>query len=220
MYNKLELLIDDFYKNYYKVEAINLSLVIKCLTTTELHIIECIGMDKLTIKDLSEKLGITMGTMSVALNKLEEKNFINRIRSNKDKRKVYVSLNKKGKIAYAYHGNYHETILEKLTETIDKEKLQIFTEIFEELLNNLKSMKLNLEPENLNNFSIGDYVEITEIRGNSVIRVSMSENNIQLKKIIKILDIHQDLIRIMLDKKEKLISKEQAKYIYGIKREI
>ena len=39
MYEKMELIIDNFYKTYYKMEEINLSQAIKCLTNTELHII-------------------------------------------------------------------------------------------------------------------------------------------------------------------------------------
>ena len=35
MYEKIESLLDDFYKTYYKIEEINLNQVIKCLTTTE-----------------------------------------------------------------------------------------------------------------------------------------------------------------------------------------
>ena len=42
MYEKIEYLLDKFYKTYYKIEEINLNQVIKCLTTSELHIIEAI----------------------------------------------------------------------------------------------------------------------------------------------------------------------------------
>lgn len=219
MYNKMEEIIDKFYKTYFKIEEINLSQVIKCLTTTELHIIECIGQDKITIKDLSEKLGITMGTTSIAINKLEEKNFITRNRSKKDKRKVYVSLNKKGKIAYNYHGNFHTSTLEKVTKNIPKDKLEAFIDIFEEILENMKNLKLNLEPEDLTHFKKGDILEVAELRGNSVIRLALSEIGIGLKSIIEILDIHNDSIRIKLNGFEKLISKDQALYIYAIKKE-
>ena len=81
MYDKMELIIDNFYKTYYKMEEINLSLFIKCLTTTELHIIECIGLEKITIKELSNRLGITMGSTSAALSRLEDKKFVNSSRS-------------------------------------------------------------------------------------------------------------------------------------------
>ncbi|WP_066899422.1 MarR family transcriptional regulator [Streptobacillus notomytis] len=219
MYNKMELLIDDFYKTYYKMEEINLSLAIKCLTTTELHIIECIGLEKITMKELSTRLGITMGTASIAINKLEEKKFINRTRSKVDKRKVYVNLNKKGQIAYNYHGNFHATTLEKVTKNIPENRLNIFLETFEELLNNLKSLKLNLEPEDLTHFNIGDKLEVSEVKGNSVIRLSLSEMGIQLKTSIEILDIHKDSIRIKINNSEKLISKDHALYVFALKKE-
>ncbi|CAM3190849.1 MarR family winged helix-turn-helix transcriptional regulator [Streptobacillus ratti] len=219
MYNKMEILIDDFYKTYYKMEEINLSLAIKCLTTTELHIIECIGLEKITMKELSTRLGITMGTTSIAINKLEEKKFINRIRSKVDKRKVYVSLNKKGQIAYNYHGNFHTTTLEKVTKNIPEDKLNVFLETFEELLNNLKSLKLNLEPEVLTHFRVGDKIEVSEVKGNSIIRLALSEMGIQLKTFIEILDIHKDSIRIKIHDNEKLISKEHALYVFALKKE-
>lgn len=219
-YEKMELIIDSFYKTYYKVEEINLNLVIKCLTTTELHIIENIGLNTLTIKELSEKLGITMGTTSVAINKLEDKGFITRNRSKSDKRKVFVSLNKKGKIALNYHGNFHTTTLEKVTKNIPSEKLNCFLETFEDILKNMKSLKLNLEPESLLNFSKGDIVEVSEVKGNSVIRLALSELGIQLKTVIEIVDIHNDSIRINTNGHEKLISKDQALYILCLKKEI
>ena len=118
MYNKIENLLDQFYKTYYKIEEINLNQVIKCLTTTEIHVIEAIGQDKITMNELAEKLGITMGTASIAINKLNEKQFIERIRSDEDRRKVFVKLSKKGEMALNYHGNFHSTILEKITENI------------------------------------------------------------------------------------------------------
>ena len=51
MYEKIENLLDKFYKTYYKIEEINLNQVIKCLTTSELHIIEAIGENKITMND-------------------------------------------------------------------------------------------------------------------------------------------------------------------------
>ena len=47
MYEKIENLLDNFYKTYYKIEEINLNQVIKCLTTSELHIIDQLEKMKL-----------------------------------------------------------------------------------------------------------------------------------------------------------------------------
>ena len=95
MYEKIENLLDKFYKTYYKIEEINLNQVIKCLTTSELHIIEAIGENKITMNELSDKLGITMGTASVAVNKLTDKQFLERSRSDADRREVFVELTPK-----------------------------------------------------------------------------------------------------------------------------
>lgn len=219
MYDKMELIIDNFYKTYYKMEEINLSLFIKCLTTTELHIIECIGVEKITIKELSNRLGITMGSTSAALSRLEEKKFLNRTRSRTDKRKVYVNLNKKGLIAYNYHGNFHTTTLEKVTKNIPQEKLEDFMNTFQEILDNLKNLKLNIEPEDLTKFSKGDILEVSEVKGNSVIRLAISEIGLQLKSTLEIIDIYKDSMKIKLNGHEKLLTKEQALYVFATKKE-
>lgn len=43
---------------------------------TELHIIESIGNESLIMNELSDKLGITMGTATVAISKLSDKGFV------------------------------------------------------------------------------------------------------------------------------------------------
>ena len=141
MYSKIESLLDEFYKTYYKIEEINLNQVIKCLTTTELHVIEAIGEKSITMNELAEKLGITMGTASVAVNKLTDKYFIERSRSDDDRRKVYVQLSKKGLIAFKYHGNFHSNILEKITTKIPQKDLDTFIKVFEAIVDNLNKVR-------------------------------------------------------------------------------
>ena len=113
MYLEIEALLDEFYKTYYKIEEINLNQVIKCLTTTELHVIEAIGEESLTMNELADKLGITMGTASVAVNKLTDKYFIERNRSESDRRKVFVQL-------------WLTNIMETFIQTFLKKSLQKF----------------------------------------------------------------------------------------------
>ena len=42
---RVNLVIEDFYKLFYETENLALKQGIKCLTTTELHVIEAIGID-------------------------------------------------------------------------------------------------------------------------------------------------------------------------------
>ena len=82
------------------------------------------------MNELAEKLGITMGTASIAINKLNEKQFIERIRSDEDRRKVFVKLSKKGEMALNYHGNFHSTILEKNYRKYSKRRTKGFCHNF------------------------------------------------------------------------------------------
>ncbi len=210
MYNKMENLLDQFYKTYYKIEEINLNQVIKCLTTTEIHVIEAIGQDKITMNELAEKLGITMGTASIAINKLNEKQFIERIRSDEDRRKVFVKLSKKGEMALNYHGNFHSTILEKITENIPKEELKAFVTTFETIVNNLETVKKDIQPESILTFEEGDTVQVSSIKGSVAIRKYLNEKGVLIKSLIKIINIDRFLITMLVDGDEKILNVEDA----------
>ena len=213
MYEKIETLLDKFYKTYYKIEEINLNQVIKCLTTSELHIIEAIGENEITMNKLSDKIGITMGTASVAVNKLTEKQFLERSRSNTDRRKVFVKLTQKGKVALNYHGNFHSTILERITDDIPKEKLDTFVEVFETIMRNLNKVKKDIQPESILNFEKGDLVQVSSIKGSTAIRKYLNEKGVVIKSLIKILNIDKYLINMIVDGDEKVLNVEDAENI-------
>ena len=213
MYEKIETLLDKFYKTYYKIEEINLNQVIKCLTTSELHIIEAIGENEITMNKLSDKIGITMGTASVAVNKLTEKQFLERSRSNTDRRKVFVKLTQKGKVALNYHGNFHSTILEKITDDIPKEKLDTFVEVFETIMENLDKVKKDIQPESILSFEKGDLVQVSSIKGSTAIRKYLNEKGVMIKSLIKIVNIDKYLITMVVDGDEKVLNVEDAENI-------
>ena len=213
MYEKIETLLDKFYKTYYKIEEINLNQVIKCLTTSELHIIEAIGENEITMNELSDKLGITMGTASVAVNKLTEKQFLERSRSNTDRRKVFVKLTQKGKVALNYHGNFHSTILERITDDIPKEKLDTFVEVFETIVKNLDKVKKDIQPESILSFEKGDLVQVSSIKGSTAIRKYLNEKGVMIKSLIKIVNIDKYLITMVVDGDEKVLNVEDAENI-------
>ena len=213
MYLNIEGLLDEFYKTYYKIEEINLSQFIKCLTTTELHVIEAIGEESLTMNELSEKLGITMGTATVAINKLSEKLFIDRERSEEDRRKVYVRLSKKGLMAYKYHGNFHSNILEKVTTNVEKEKLDIFIEVFKTIVENLNKIKKEIQPETILNFEKGDTVQVSSLKGSHAIKKYLNEKGITIKSIINIIEINKHIAIFVVNGNEVVLSIDDASEI-------
>lgn len=186
--NKVNEILEEFYKLFYKTEDMALKRGIKCLTHTELHLIEAIGENSLTMNELSEKIGITMGTATVAVSKLTEKGFISRVRSNSDRRKVYVSLTPKGAKALAYHNNYHKMIMSSITENIADKDLSHFIEIFELILVALQEKTDYFKPLTVVDFSVGDKVSIVEIKGTPIVQNFFAGHGIENFSVVEILE--------------------------------
>ena len=65
----------------------------KDLSITEMHTIEAIGMyKKKTTSEVAKELSITVGTLTTAINKLVKKGYVERIRSEDDRRVVKLGL--------------------------------------------------------------------------------------------------------------------------------
>lgn len=92
------------------------------LTVAEAHAIEALGQyGSMNMKSLSEKLGVTTGTTTVTVDRLEKKEYAKREPVKEDRRMYLISLAEKGQKAYREHHDYHhcltQQILAVLTET-------------------------------------------------------------------------------------------------------
>ncbi|MDP0494328.1 MAG: MarR family winged helix-turn-helix transcriptional regulator [Fusobacterium sp. JB021] len=214
-------IFENFYKLFYESEDLALKNGIKCLTHTELHIIEAIGEDSITMNTLSERLAITMGTATVAITKLEEKGFAMRARSNVDRRKVYVSLTPKGSKALEYHNNYHKTIMATITENINKEDLDVFLKTFEKILANLKDKSKFLKPSSITDFPIGSKVSVIEIKGTPIVQDYFMGNGIHSYTELMIKDIKENekIVLIKQDGEILELNALDAKNIIVVRKE-
>ena len=185
--NKVNEILEEFYKLFYKTEDMALKRGIKCLTHTELHLIEAIGEASLTMNELDDRVGITMGTATVAVSKLTEKGFIARVRSNSDRRKVYVSLTDKGSKALTYHNNYHKMIMSSITENIADKDLSHFIEIFELILGALQEKTDYFRPLTIVDFNEGERVSIVEIKGTPIVQNYFAGHGIENFSIVEIM---------------------------------
>lgn len=93
----------------------------KDITNNDMHVIEAIGLGEgNNMSSIAKKLNITVGSLTTAMNSLVNKKYVERHRSEEDRRVVFVKLTDKGVKAYQHHENYHmqmtQVIMEKLTE--------------------------------------------------------------------------------------------------------
>lgn len=112
------------------------------VSVTEVHTIEVIGMyEKKTMTEVAKSLNITVGTLTVAINNLVKKGYVDRFKGIDDKRVVYIGLTKKGRLLYRVHDKFHSDMV--------KETIRGLNEKEEEILATALT--------NLNNFIIEKY---------------------------------------------------------------
>ena len=63
-------------------------------------------------------------TLTIAINNLVKKAYVERVRSEKDRRVVLVSLTDKGRKAFEHHKQFHQEMIEALVEDLDVEETQ------------------------------------------------------------------------------------------------
>jgi len=113
----------------------------KNLTSSQVMVIGILSHRKeLKTSELSKELGLSNSTVSGILDRLEEKNLIERIRSEKDRRVIKVRINKefKNSMSDKYMG-----VEEKITNIINKSP----NEEIDFILTGLENLRKMLEEE-------------------------------------------------------------------------
>jgi DNA-binding MarR family transcriptional regulator len=81
----------------------------KGLTIPETHTIALVGkMDSPRMSEIALQGRVTRGAVTLMINKLEQKGYVKKIRSDNDRRVVRVELTAKGRTVERNHRRYHE----------------------------------------------------------------------------------------------------------------
>jgi DNA-binding MarR family transcriptional regulator len=104
------------------------------VTITEMHIIEAVGeTDKGTMGYIARKLRIKTPSLTVTVNKLAQKGFIDRFTPENDRRKVYLQLTERGQRCFELHKKFHEEMVDAVVGDFKKEDLPYLEEILTRL---------------------------------------------------------------------------------------
>ncbi|SFG12988.1 transcriptional regulator, MarR family [Desulfotomaculum arcticum] len=107
------------------------------LTVSEAHAIEVLGQyGNMNMKNLAQKLGVTTGTTTVTVDRLEKKDYARRESSKEDRRVNLIVLTDKGMNAFKEHHQYHLNLTEQMLTALNEDEIG-------QLLNILK--KINAE---------------------------------------------------------------------------
>ncbi len=98
----------------------------KDVTTNDMHVIEAIGMEGArNMTSVARSLEVTTGTLTIAVNSLVKKGYVDRVRSEEDRRVVLVSLSDKGRRAYLHHRRFHEQMIDSVVAELTEEEQQV-----------------------------------------------------------------------------------------------
>ncbi len=108
----------------------------KDVSVNDMHVIEAVGTGSpRNMSAVAKSLSVTVGTLTIAMNNLVKKGYVNRVRSEKDRRVVLVSLSEKGEKAYHHHRMFHEKMVLSVLEGLDREETEALTKALVKLQN-------------------------------------------------------------------------------------
>lgn len=103
----------------------------KSFSLAQIHTVEVLGAHgKMRMKALSDKLGITTGTLTVQVDKLVATNIIERHPHETDRRSIVVELTELGKDLYHEHNNLHLALTQKITQNLSSEQKELLLACF------------------------------------------------------------------------------------------
>ncbi len=122
-----ELLVDIFNR-ILAIEGENLKQKGVKLSMSEIHVLEAVEkVEPSTMTNIANKLGITVGSLTVSVNTLYQKGYVSRERDTEDRRKVVIGLQPKAEEVLEIHNDFHNDMINSIFNDlkIDEDELLI-----------------------------------------------------------------------------------------------
>ncbi len=109
------------------------------LSTPQMHTIEIVGHGApgggaLRMKELAKKMGVTTGTLTVMVDRLEQQGLLQRTPHETDRRSYLIALTQKGQALFSEHHQYHLRLTEEITATLSTEEQALFSGVLEKVI--------------------------------------------------------------------------------------
>lgn len=93
------------------------------LSMSEIHVLEAIDLsEEPTMSNVAKRLGITIGSLTTAINTLYQKGYVSRDRDPEDRRKVVVGLLPKAVEVLKEHDAFHKDMIDSIFDDLEIEK--------------------------------------------------------------------------------------------------
>ena len=142
-YKLIDEYLTSIFNNVLVIEEVSLrGSRFKDISIKEMHTVDVIGnFSDVTPSFVSKELMVTLGTVTTCLNNLERKGYIERIRSDQDRRVVYLHLTKKGRLVHRLHKRFHKAMVEKIIDGMSPEEINVMGKGLTNLYQFLEDLK-------------------------------------------------------------------------------
>lgn len=132
---KVETLAQQIIEFYEKLSSWENAVVKGSeLTPGQMHAIEIIGHEKsLRMKELAGKMGVTTGTLTVTVDKLERMGLLERRPHESDRRSYRVVLTEEGQKHFASHHQYHIKLTEEIAAALSIDELETLGRVLDKV---------------------------------------------------------------------------------------
>jgi DNA-binding MarR family transcriptional regulator len=138
MDNLEEMLVEMLGKAYstivYSEDKILKDMIGQTLSVKEMHTLDVIHSAMTTktntASNIAYRLGITLGTCTINIDRLIAKGLVNKVKNDKDRRVVYIELTDKGLSTHRKHVSMHKKVISKAIEKLSmSEKVSLLNAI-------------------------------------------------------------------------------------------
>jgi DNA-binding MarR family transcriptional regulator len=100
------------------------------LTSNQMNYLEVIHhLDNPNITELAQQLKLSKPTVKVAVDKLIDKEYVYRVRSDHDRRSVHLHLTEKGKLINQMHDYAHKRIAEIFLRKLNEDEVKVLEDL-------------------------------------------------------------------------------------------
>lgn len=107
------------------------------LTIREIHLVDMVSrLQKIgdnNFSGIADKLGITLGTLTTAFNKLEKKGYLKKERYLIDNRVYYITTTPLAEKVLSEHAKWHEKLIESVQQVVPEKDLDNLINAFKSL---------------------------------------------------------------------------------------
>ena len=100
----------------------------KNISVNDMHILDAIGIrEPRNMSAVARTLSVTVGTLTIAINNLVKKGYVERIRSQEDRRVLLLALSEKGIRAYKHHRAFHDKMVMAVLKDLSASETETLT---------------------------------------------------------------------------------------------